>query len=99
MNRYVIYDSNKGLFADDAIVFANTATEAVKKYMQENNISGKPVRSGDRFVRFKATKTIIELVTTDLYETVGKQFNIPVYETAVREQVYKTGNTVWFAIS
>jgi len=57
-NTYLIYDGNKGLFNDDAVVIAKNATEAVKKYMKGNNISGSVRRDGSNYVRFKVTKFV-----------------------------------------
>ena len=57
MNRYSIYDSNKGIFEEDIIIYAKNSSEAVKQYMKENNITGSIKRSASNYVRFKATKT------------------------------------------
>ena len=67
MERYSIYDVNKPLFDDDEIIYAKNATEAVKKYMKNNNIEGSIKRDGSNYVRFKATKT--KIINDKTYKT------------------------------
>jgi len=67
IERYSIYDSNNGLFDDEIITYAKNATEAVRQYMNDNNIQGIIKRDGGNDVRFKATKT--KIVEGNIYKT------------------------------
>lgn len=60
LNRYVIFDVNAGLLADDDIVYAKNSKQAIEKVMKNKGIKGKIKRSGARNTRFKATKTVIK---------------------------------------
>ena len=39
LTDYKIFDMNKGLMADDTIITASSPSEAIKKYIKENNLN------------------------------------------------------------